>query len=112
MMNATDQLKVWATPVLLIAVLGLSGFIWTELQGRIKALEQSSIGNDAALAVISANQQNSLTDRTDFQNATTARLDKMADVLSTVGQSLAALTALQQQAQRSSVNHLPEVLRD
>lgn len=110
--NTVDQIRAWVTPALLVAVLALSGFIWSEQQGRIKALEEATNNDSSALAVITANQSTSLADRAGFQIATTARLDKMADTLTAVGQSLAALTALQQLSQRPPANRLPEVLRD
>lgn len=106
MAGTMDQIRSWVTPALLVAVLALSGFIWSEQQSRIKALEDNFNNDSSALAVITTNQSNSLADRSSFQAATTARLDKMADTLTVVGNSLAALTALQQLAQRSSVNRL------
>lgn len=110
MPGTMDQIRSWITPALLVAVLALSGFIWSEQQSRIKALEDNANNDSSALAVITTNQSNSLADRASFQSATTARLDKMADTLTVVGNSLAALTALQQLAQRPSANRLPEGL--
>lgn len=110
--STIDQFKAWATPALLVAVLALSGFIWSEQQSRIKALEATASSDSSALAVIGANQQTSLADRTDFQTATTARLGKIDDTLTAVGQSLAALTALQQLQRPPAPSRLPEVLRD
>lgn len=108
--NTVDQIKAWATPALLLAVLALSGFIWTEQQGRIKTLEETASTDSSALAVIAANQATSLADRTDFQIATTSRLSKIDDTLTAVGQSLAALTALQQlSSPRLVPNRLPQV---
>lgn len=108
MAGTMDQIRSWVTPALLVAVLALSGFIWSEQQSRIKALEATANSSSSALAVIVANQSTNLADRTDFQTATTVRLGKIDDTLTSVGNSLAALTALQQMAQRSSVNRSPE----
>lgn len=97
------QLKTWAAPILLsiAAFLGLT--LWNQQLGtiqslneRIISLEEQLSNAEQALAVINSNQENSTASRTDFQKATSDRLDRMEDVLTQMGQNLAALTAIQQ----------------
>lgn len=95
-----DRLRAWAVPILVTAILGLGSFVFGEQQSRISSLEVQSSASTNALATITANQSNSLADRQQFQSDTTSKIDKMSDVLSAMGQSLAALTAIQQRQEQ------------
>lgn len=99
MTAALDQVKAWSAPILVAALLALALYVWQSQQGRIAQLEVESNVTSNALATIQANQSNSLADRAQFQVSTAARLDKMQDVLSGIGENLAALTALQRAQQ-------------
>lgn len=99
MTAALDQIKAWSAPILVAALLALALYVWQSQQGRIAQLEVESNVTSNALATIQANQSNSLADRAQFQQNTTTRLDKMQDVLSGIGENLAALTALQRAQQ-------------
>lgn len=95
-----DRLRAWAVPILVTAILALAGYVWSEQQNRISTLELQTTTNINALATIQANQSNSLEDRKQFQNDTSAKINKMADVLDAMGQNLAALTAIQQRQEQ------------
>lgn len=99
MTSALEQVKAWSAPVLVVALLGLALYVWQSQQARIAELEVQANATSNALATITANQGSSLADRAAFQQATSTRLDKMQDTLASVGESLAALTALQRVAQ-------------
>lgn len=93
--SINEQVKAWAAPVLFLAILALAGYIWTMQQARISTLELQATVTSNTLSAISANQAINTSDRADFQASTTARLDKLNDVLVSMGQNIAALTALQ-----------------
>lgn len=92
----TDTVKAWSAPALLTVVLVLCGMLWTQQQARIDALEKQVQVSSATITGISVQQQTNTDDRKVFQDAVNVRLDKMQDVLTNVGQSLARLTALQE----------------
>ena len=95
------QLRAMAAPILIpllfAAVVALMVFIWQGQAAEIADLKQKVAQSSEDLATIREAQQSSLADRTLFQAATTARLDKLQDILTGVGQNLAALTAIQKQ---------------
>jgi len=96
MTAAIDQIKTWAAPLLMTALVGTCLYIFNEQRHRITALELQVASSNSTIATIAESQRNSAADRADFQSATTARLDRMQDVLTKIGENLAALTAIQQ----------------
>lgn len=93
--NALEQIKSWSAPILMSVIAGLVLFIWNGLEKRTAALEVENASYRSALATITENQRNSAENRTEFQNATTTRLNRMEDVLVTLSNNISALTAIQ-----------------
>ncbi len=94
--GTVEIVKAWTAPSLLAVILVLAGMIWSGQETKIATLEQQVSAATLSLSTITANQQNSAQSREEFQIQTTRRLDRMEDVLTTVGNSLTRLTALQE----------------
>jgi hypothetical protein len=105
--NGEDvQVKVrsWAAPFLLglvgllLATVGSMGLVmWNNQQDVLRQANGRITTLELALATITENQRVGAADRTTFQDATTKRLDQMGDVLVSMRENLAALTAIQKQ---------------
>ncbi len=93
--SALDQFKSWSAPILMSVIAGLVLFIWNGLEKRTAALEFENASYRSTLAAITENQKNAAESRTEFQNATTTRLNRMEDVLVTLSNNISALTAIQ-----------------
>jgi hypothetical protein len=98
--TVTDTVKAWTAPALLAIVLALSGMIWNAQQGKIESLEAQLTATSSTVQVIAAGQVSSKDDRTQFQDATTKRLDQMADLLAALNDAVVRLSALQEREAR------------
>lgn len=94
-----ERIKAWSAPVLMTAILILASAFWKMQQDRIGVLEVETSAQSNTLATITENQRINTQDRADFQAATGVRLDRMQNTLQSVGESLAALTAIQKAQQ-------------
>jgi hypothetical protein len=98
--NAVEQVRAWAAPFLVSIICGLGLVLWNSQQGRIASLEDEVGKSRLTLAVIADNQENGREERNLFQQSVSQRLDRMEDVLTDVGKSLAALAAIQQRQEK------------
>lgn len=95
-------------PIVVSLLFAFGGYIWWEerdnrirttsaQEDRIRTLEAQQQSANNTLAVIAATQSTSKDDRQAFQDATTARLDRMEDLMSTMSTAVVRLTTLQEQ---------------
>lgn len=100
--SAIDQVKSWAAPVLLVAVIGMGTMIWNRSESRDDANDVvvSAIAKDLAavaqsVAVMQQNQADNTESRIEFQGAMTNSVDKLNDAILKLSESVAAQGALQ-----------------
>jgi len=94
--STIEVVKAYSAPALLAVILVLCGLLWSGTQQRISSLEQQLATTSSTVQVIAVTQQASKEDRALFQDATTARLNQMADLLSTLNDAVVRLSALQE----------------
>lgn len=105
--SVIDQVKSWASPVLLAAVIAMAGYIWLRSEDRdnrndavvARVAEQLS-GVASSVAVMQETQRNSAESRLEFQGSMTTAVNKLDDAVMGLSESVAALTAIQQRQEQ------------
>lgn len=97
MTAAVEQVKAWALPLALGIIGALGLMLWNNQQEVIRKQSERINSLETTIATVTENQRQGAADRQSFQDATTARLDQMQDVLVRLGLNIERLTVLQEE---------------
>jgi len=94
------RLALLLLPVVVTALLAVSGFVWWSQQKEIADLREAQIKSIEALATIQTTQSERAKTADEFYADTTGQLNELSDAMVSMGLAVERLATIQNQGQR------------